>query len=114
MDRDRRLTGMLRGQTDKPEAPAGFELNNPWRVCTPDGYISLSSHTDNVYLAREPHHLDSVCPRLQPHTVHKSYNEIAMAKVSKQTNRCEAFVSTVTTQLHILEAPRLRLNMEKL
>ena len=32
MDRDRRLTGSLRGQTDSPFAPAGFELNNPWRL----------------------------------------------------------------------------------
>ncbi|KAH6894307.1 hypothetical protein B0T10DRAFT_480135 [Thelonectria olida] len=32
MDRDRRLTGSLRGQTDKPEAPLGFELNNPWKL----------------------------------------------------------------------------------
>ncbi|KAH8772202.1 hypothetical protein BGZ57DRAFT_942553 [Hyaloscypha finlandica] len=32
MDRDRRLTGFLRGQTDNPSAPAGFELNNPWRL----------------------------------------------------------------------------------
>ncbi|KAK4109767.1 hypothetical protein N656DRAFT_318980 [Canariomyces notabilis] len=32
MDRDRRLTGHLRGQTDNPIAPPGFELNNPWRV----------------------------------------------------------------------------------
>ena len=32
MDRDRRLTGFLRGQTDIPAAPLGFELNNPWRV----------------------------------------------------------------------------------
>jgi hypothetical protein len=32
MDRDRRLTGMLRGQTDNPDAPLGFELNNPWRA----------------------------------------------------------------------------------
>ncbi|KAI9781902.1 MAG: hypothetical protein M1835_004158 [Candelina submexicana] len=32
MDRDRRLTGFLRGQTDHVEAPPGFELNNPWRV----------------------------------------------------------------------------------
>ncbi len=32
MDRDRRLTGMLRGQSDTVRAPAGFELNNPWRV----------------------------------------------------------------------------------
>ncbi|KAI1436252.1 hypothetical protein GGR50DRAFT_652485 [Xylaria sp. CBS 124048] len=32
MDRDRRLTGLLRGQSDAAIAPAGFELNNPWRV----------------------------------------------------------------------------------
>ncbi|KAF2237198.1 hypothetical protein EV356DRAFT_28478 [Viridothelium virens] len=32
MDRDRRLTGYLRGQTDRVAAPAGFEVNNPWRV----------------------------------------------------------------------------------
>ncbi|RYN41381.1 hypothetical protein AA0112_g2175 [Alternaria arborescens] len=31
MERDRRLTGFMRGQTDKPVAPEGFELNNPWR-----------------------------------------------------------------------------------
>ncbi|KAL6707746.1 hypothetical protein ACN47E_003867 [Coniothyrium glycines] len=31
LERDRRLTGFARGQTDKPEAPPGFELNNPWR-----------------------------------------------------------------------------------
>jgi hypothetical protein len=33
MERDRRLTGFMRGQTDKAVAPPGFELNNPWRVC---------------------------------------------------------------------------------
>ncbi|KAK2732744.1 small secreted protein [Colletotrichum kahawae] len=32
MDRDRRLTGDLRGQIDNAEAPLGFELNNPWRL----------------------------------------------------------------------------------
>ncbi len=32
MGRDLRLTGSLRGQTDNPEAPPGFELNNPWKV----------------------------------------------------------------------------------
>ncbi|KAK5130724.1 hypothetical protein LTR08_001711 [Meristemomyces frigidus] len=32
MDRDRRLTGFLRGQTDNVRAPAGFELSNPWRI----------------------------------------------------------------------------------
>ncbi|KAF3761538.1 hypothetical protein M406DRAFT_323906 [Cryphonectria parasitica EP155] len=32
MDRDRRLTGEIRGQSDTPIAPPGYELNNPWRV----------------------------------------------------------------------------------
>ncbi|KAI6791802.1 hypothetical protein KC332_g17557 [Hortaea werneckii] len=32
MDRDRRLTGFLRGQTDSVKAPSGFELSNPWRL----------------------------------------------------------------------------------
>ncbi|KAF4310989.1 NADH:ubiquinone oxidoreductase kda subunit [Botryosphaeria dothidea] len=32
MERDRRLTGYLRGQTDIPQAPEGFELNNPWKL----------------------------------------------------------------------------------
>ncbi|ORY08533.1 hypothetical protein BCR34DRAFT_626193 [Clohesyomyces aquaticus] len=32
LERDRRLTGFMRGQTDKPYAQPGFELNNPWRV----------------------------------------------------------------------------------
>ncbi|KAK0704183.1 hypothetical protein B0T21DRAFT_107984 [Apiosordaria backusii] len=32
MDRDRRLTGVLRGQTDNPIAPTGFEVNQPWRA----------------------------------------------------------------------------------
>ncbi|KND90637.1 hypothetical protein TOPH_04737 [Tolypocladium ophioglossoides CBS 100239] len=30
--RDRRLTGTLRGQTDGPEAPTGFELSNAWKL----------------------------------------------------------------------------------
>lgn len=32
MNRDRRLTGFVRGQADNPIAPAGYELNHPWRV----------------------------------------------------------------------------------
>lgn len=32
MDRDRRLTGFLRGQTNEVDAPAGFELSSAWRV----------------------------------------------------------------------------------
>jgi hypothetical protein len=56
MDRDRRLTGYLRGQTDNPSAPAGFELNNPWRV---SGEISLLIVIPLTLCstAREAHHL---------------------------------------------------------
>lgn len=32
IDRDMRLTGKFRAQTDHPEAPLGFEVNNPWKV----------------------------------------------------------------------------------
>lgn len=32
MERDLRLTGSLRGQSTNPEAPKGFEINNPWKV----------------------------------------------------------------------------------
>lgn len=32
MDRDRRLTGTFRGQTDNPVAPPGFEFSNGWKV----------------------------------------------------------------------------------
>lgn len=66
MDRDRRLTGRLRGQTDGAEAPAGFELSNGWRVCfgrpcancrqlirTTDGNEVLVNQADR-YLAATP------------------------------------------------------------
>ena len=43
MERDRRLTGYLRGQTDNAEAPPGFELNNPWKVS-----VMTSQHTRDV------------------------------------------------------------------
>ncbi|KAF8244211.1 hypothetical protein K440DRAFT_23654 [Wilcoxina mikolae CBS 423.85] len=32
MERDRRLTGRIYGQTDEPIAPKGFELNSAWRL----------------------------------------------------------------------------------
>jgi len=32
MERDQRLTGYFRGQSDRPDAPDGFELNNPWKL----------------------------------------------------------------------------------
>lgn len=48
MERDRRLTGFMRGQTDKPEAPAGFELNNPWRVCMPGTRARCNANGEQV------------------------------------------------------------------
>lgn len=56
MDRDRRLTGFLRGQTDNVQAPPGFELNNPWRVGgeVPTLHVVLMSH-----VAREAYYLVS-------------------------------------------------------
>lgn len=54
MNRDMRLTGSLRGQTDSPLAPFGFELNNPWRVriFIPDDFKDrlLTSHPDGEAL----------------------------------------------------------------
>lgn len=40
MERDRRLTGSLRGQSDNPVAPPGFELSSEWKVSSerPDTY----------------------------------------------------------------------------
>ena len=32
MERDLRLTGKFRDQTDHVKAPVGFEVNNPWKV----------------------------------------------------------------------------------
>ena len=56
MDRDRRLTGFLRGQTDNPAAPAGFELNNPWRVRTAKD--SILSEMLTGFTAREADHVE--------------------------------------------------------
>ncbi|VDB90378.1 Bgt-3566 [Blumeria graminis f. sp. tritici] len=57
MDRDRRLTGWLRGQTDSPTAPKGYELNNPWRVSKYD--IQECRPTDQI-LVRKAYYLRSL------------------------------------------------------
>ena len=46
MDRDRRLTGYLRGQTDQVQAPEGFELSNGWRVCACIALGMAKANTD--------------------------------------------------------------------
>lgn len=51
MDRDRRLTGYLRGQTDQAIAPAGFEFTNGWRVSfTRDIISDLEMVSPRMYL----------------------------------------------------------------
>lgn len=49
MDRDRRLTGFLRGQVDNVKAPKGFELSNPWRVSASllDMYMSTIANASS-------------------------------------------------------------------
>jgi hypothetical protein len=41
MARDLRITGSIRGQSSNPEAPVGFDVSNPWQVCTsfPDEFV---------------------------------------------------------------------------
>lgn len=68
MDRDRRLTGFLRGQTDNPSAPLGFELNSPWRVCHSIAFYCISpedrTSTDTNSPAREKIPLGILLPPL--------------------------------------------------
>jgi hypothetical protein len=55
MERDRRLTGFMRGQTDRAAAPPGFELNNPWRVCaltTNDGQLLTCNSASSDFFKR--------------------------------------------------------------
>ncbi len=62
MDRDMRLTGVFRGQTDNPEAPLGFEVNHPWKarqVILLYRVLILMSSTDGGE--------DNVRQRLPPH-----------------------------------------------
>ncbi|CCC09861.1 unnamed protein product [Sordaria macrospora k-hell] len=48
MDRDRRLTGWLRGQTDAADAPYGFEYNNPWRGGKAERIIERTRLTHDI------------------------------------------------------------------
>ena len=45
MDRDLRMTGVFRAQSDSPEAPIGFEVNNPWKVCHGAGARDEEAYT---------------------------------------------------------------------
>jgi hypothetical protein len=51
MERDRRLTGYFRGQSDRAIAPDGFELNSPWKVCSGREIIAVTQA--HLYIAGE-------------------------------------------------------------
>jgi hypothetical protein len=92
MDRDFRLTGEWRGQSDNVVAPLGFEVNNPWRVCKfkfddlstaklyPDGetnYLSPDTFTTflvHIILANglviQESHDKACCPMIFSSSVH--------------------------------------------
>lgn len=55
MDRDRRLTGNIRGQIDAARAPAGFEVNNPWKVCKYACFKITRRRILTIYTGRETH-----------------------------------------------------------
>jgi hypothetical protein len=56
MDRDFRLTGAWREQSDNPVAPVGFEVNNPWRVCVFESKVPIAA---NIWPDGEKDHLTS-------------------------------------------------------
>ena len=61
MDRDRRLTGYLRGQVDQPTAPPGFELSNGWRVSYTKFDASVAARDvplTRSLTGREAHHVN--------------------------------------------------------
>lgn len=58
MNRDRRLTGSLRGQTDKVEPFLGFEVNNPWRVGFSEVSRRHEMQTTLTQAARTTSHLE--------------------------------------------------------
>lgn len=76
MERDMRLTGSLRGQTSKAQAPIGFELNNPWKVCGFGRPLSSDSLSTNTIIGGESLLLEN--PEI---TVHCLMRELQMSKL---------------------------------
>jgi hypothetical protein len=73
MDRDRRLTGWLRGQSDRPIAPAGFEYSNGWRVRgnLPDRHIATRAAGGLTYTTgREELALEHATYTTNPYASH--------------------------------------------
>ncbi|CAI6322367.1 unnamed protein product [Periconia digitata] len=86
MQRDRRLTGWARGQTDLPEAPPGFELNNPWRVSARHGmgcgHAQLIQDAVGEALRLDTTHMyNPICPH--PHVYDTPYHRPIPAQANQ-------------------------------
>lgn len=68
MERDRRLTGMLRGQTDSPIAPDGFELSNAWKVSAAPSDSRIRILTCSCHLDGEEIRIETRPPEILVHT----------------------------------------------
>lgn len=77
MDRDRRLTGYLRGQTDRPIAPPGFEFSNGWRVCR------IATAINKTILLIPPYRLRRVSTKFH-HPIQFRYHHVTIPRPSKR------------------------------
>ena len=66
MERDFRLTGQWREQSDNPIAPVGFEVNNPWRVC--NFLLNISITAKKCPAGKEDCLILSTCATFNIHT----------------------------------------------
>jgi len=91
MDRDRRLTGYLRGQVDQPTAPAGFELSNGWRVSrTPfasTNQVSQRRGADEILSGREAHHVNYIQrhPEMDDSTLCADFSLVTIETIQKHS-----------------------------
>lgn len=93
MDRDRRLTGFLRGQSDKPLAPAGFELNNPWRVSCGPASGTYEHQRLIIFLGREENVIEGAL------RMENKAEKIPGAKPSEQSIVQKPIINTAFTKI---------------
>ena len=54
MERDHRITGIKRGQSDQVAAPVGFEVNNRWKVQVTDDPLTFPPADHGIDRAEVP------------------------------------------------------------
>lgn len=94
MNRDRRLTGFLRGQSDAPIAPAGFELNNPWRVRFPKyGYRCIHKTYMQSRLRGASHRLEKLGEQLTGN----GWHGFQLANICTEITKIQHLILTLST-----------------